>query len=296
MQSTRRVTLVDAADLAGGGATSRTRMDSRIQQVDQLLDEGAHFDARNFSSPDDDGGLTYGGQDSPEWLTWKTRVLNLVQAAAAEGSPALALAKTGFGIRTKGNYRNEVERAKSNLLEALALLKVALTDDSFGELRESHAESKSPLLSTRVFVVHGHDEALTNEVERFLYDVGLQPVVLHRQPDQGQTVIEKFEQHGDVGYAIVLLTPDDCAYSAAEGSLPDAQRQTELRARPNVLFEFGYFVGRLGRARVCCLHKGAVAVPSDLNGLVYKSVADSFESQAFALVRELKAAGYSLKL
>ena len=271
-------------------------MDSRIAQVEQLIDEATRFDARNFSFPDEDGSLTYGGPDRPEWLTWKTRVLNLVQATAAEGSPAVALAKSGVGIPTKGNYRDEFERVRGVLLKALELLKSALADDSFGELREMHAQSKSPSLSNRVFVVHGHDESLKNEVERFLHEVGLQPVVLHRQPDQGQTVIEKFEQHGDVGYAIVLLTPDDVAYSVSQRELPEAQRTIELRARPNVLFEFGYFVGRLGRPRVCCLYKGSVTIPSDLNGLVYKSVTDSFESQAFALVRELKAAGYSLIL
>lgn len=271
-------------------------MDSRIVQVDQLIGEAARFDASNFSFTGEDGDMRFGGADRPEWLTWKTRAINLVQAAASEGSPALALARAGFAIDTEGNYRGEFERVRSNLLQALELLKAALTDDAFGELREAHAQSKSPSLSNRVFIVHGHDEALKNEVERFLHDVGLQPVVLHRQPDQGQTVIEKFEQHGDVGYAIVLLTPDDLAFSVSQRELPEAQRPAELRARPNVLFEFGYFVGRLGRSRVCCLHKGGVSIPSDLNGLVYKSVNDSFESQAFALARELRAAGYDLKL
>lgn len=271
-------------------------MDSRLAQVTQLLEDGSRFNARNFSYPDDDGGLTFGGADTPEWLTWKTRVLNVVQGAAADDSPALALAKIGFGIHTEGNYRAEFSRVHGTLTRALELLKSALAEDSFGELRQAHSRSTSPALSNRVFVVHGHDELLKTEVERFLHDVGLEPIVLHRQPDQGQTVIEKFEQHGDVGYAIVLLTPDDVAYTVSQSALPEVQRTTELRARPNVIFEFGYFVGKLGRSRVCCLHKGAVVVPSDLHGLVYKSVNPSFESQAFALVRELKAAGYQLKL
>jgi len=39
-------------------------------------------------------------------------------------------------------------------------------------------------------------------------EVGLQPIVLHRQPDEGLTIIEKFEKHSDVSFAL-LLTPDD---------------------------------------------------------------------------------------
>ncbi len=69
-----------------------------------------------------------------------------------------------------------------------------------------------------------------------------------------------------------------------------------MRARPNVIFEFGYFVGKLGRQRVCCLYKGEVVLPSDLGGLVYKKVDDSLESQAFGLILELKTAGYQIQI
>jgi len=71
---------------------------------------------------------------------------------------------------------------------------------------------------------------------------------------------------------------------------------TSTRARPNVIFEFGYFIGKLGRSKVCCLHKGDVVVPSDLDGLVYKNVDDSLDSQAFSIIRELKAAGYVINV
>ena len=70
----------------------------------------------------------------------------------------------------------------------------------------------------------------------------------------------------------------------------------EERARPNVIFEFGFFVGRLGRSRVCCLYKGNVALPSDLNGLVYKKVTNSVEDQGFSLIKELRAAGYAINV
>ena len=145
-------------------------------------------------------------------------------------------------------------------------------------------------------MVHGHDSELKTDVERFLHEIGLEPVVLHRQPDEGATIIEKFEKHADVGYAFVLLTPDEVAFTADQENLPEGQRKTERRARPNVIFEFGYFVGRLGRPRVCCLHKGDVSIPSDLDGLVYKKIGASIDEQALSIIRELTAAGYTVRL
>jgi predicted nucleotide-binding protein len=79
-------------------------------------------------------------------------------------------------------------------------------------------------------------------------------------------------------------------------SLSDERRMKEVRARPNVIFEFGYFVGKLGRRRVCCIYKGNVVLPSDIGGLVYKKLEGSLESQAFSIVLELKAAGYEIKM
>ena len=229
-------------------------------------------------------------------MAWKTRVFNLIEAIGSKESPAFQLAETALSISTAGSSLVEFERAHSSLTMALDLLLVAVNDDAFWELRQSSAENVLPTISNKVFVVHGHDSALKAEIEQFLSQVGLEAVVLHRQPDQGQTIIEKFEKYSDVGYAIILLTPDEVAYAVDQDALSAEQRATEMRARPNVIFEFGYFVGKLGRRRVCCIHKGEVVLPSDLHGLVYKKVDSSLESQAFGLIRELKAAGYEMAI
>ena len=93
-----------------------------------------------------------------------------------------------------------------------------------------------------------------------------------------------------------MLTPDEISYTVAQINIPETDKVIEYRARPNVIFEFGYFVGKLGRNRVCCLHKGDVVLPSDLNGLVYKKVDGSVDPQAYAIIRELKAAGYKISM
>ena len=146
--------------------------------------------------------------------------------------------------------------------------------------------------SKKVFIVHGRDEVSKTNLEILLKEIGLEPIVLHRQADEGQTVIEKFEKHGsDVAYAFILLTPDEIAYLSNEDSLPDNERKKEKRARPNVIFEFGYFVGKLTRNRVCCLYTGDVEIPSDLKGLVYKRYHNSVEEVAYSIQKDLKVVG-----
>jgi len=144
----------------------------------------------------------------------------------------------------------------------------------------------------KVFVVHGRDDLAKSSLEIFLHENDFDPVVLHRQADEGQTIIEKFEKHSDVSYAFILLTPDEVAYLSSEDKLPDADRHKEFRARPNVIFEFGYFVGKLGRSRVCCLYTGNVALPSDVNGMIYKKYERNIEEVGYSILKDLKAAGY----
>lgn len=153
---------------------------------------------------------------------------------------------------------------------------------------------RTPTKTKKVFVVHGHDGIAKTNLEVFLHEIGLEPVVLHRQADEGLTIIEKFEKHSDVGYAFILLTPDEISYVKADESKDDNARQKEYRARPNVIFEFGYFVGKLGRSRVCCLYTGDVSLPSDVSGMIYKKFTSSIEEVAYSIIKDLKASGYAI--
>jgi predicted nucleotide-binding protein len=158
-------------------------------------------------------------------------------------------------------------------------------------ISEASYQNITPI-TKKIFIVHGRDEVSKTNLEILLTEMGLEPIVLHRQADEGQTVIEKFEKYGnDVAYAFILLTPDEIAYLSNEDLLPDNERKKEKRARPNVIFEFGYFVGKLTRNRVCCLYTGDVEIPSDLKGLVYKRYHNSVEEVAYSIQKDLKAVG-----
>jgi hypothetical protein len=106
--------------------------------------------------------------------------------------------------------------------------------------------------SKDIFIVHGHDEAAKPAVARFIEHLGLHPIILHEQADRGRTIIEKFEHHSDVGFAVVLLTPDDM------GHPKDEPPKSNPRARQNVIFELGFFFGMLNCSRVCALLKGDI--------------------------------------
>ena len=137
--------------------------------------------------------------------------------------------------------------------------------------------------SNKVFIVHGHDEGALQALARFLEKLGLEAIILKEQPNQGRTIIEKFVDCAkEVGFAVVLLTPDDL------GSAITAGGQAH-RGRQNVIFELGYFAGALGRGRVCLIRRGEVEIPSDLFGVIYTDM-DPAEGWKGRLVQELKAA------
>ena len=271
-------------------------MDSKIKIIEQLIETGNNFNFQNFCYPNSSYPNEFGGEDTVEWMEWKTRTKNIILKSMSDNSPAAQMISEALSIRTEGNEPEKFERAKSSLLKALENTKSALTEDTYGELSIEESESVSPKLSNKVFIVHGHDNELKTDVERFIHEIGLEPIILHRQADGGNTIIEKFEKNSDVGYAFILLTSDEIAYTVDQVEVEDDKRIKEYRARPNVIFEFGYFVGKLGRSRVCCLHKGDTNIPSDLSGLVYKKIDGDMDSIAYSIIKELKQAGYNIKV
>lgn len=137
----------------------------------------------------------------------------------------------------------------------------------------------------KIFIVHGHDEGAREAVARYIERLKFEPIILHEQASRGRTVIEKIEAHSDVGFAVVLLTPDD--FGGGKGEQP------RDRARQNVLLELGYFVGKLGRSRVCALKRGEIEVPSDFGGVVYVTF-DESGGWRETLGRELQASGFEI--
>ena len=139
----------------------------------------------------------------------------------------------------------------------------------------------------KIFLVHGQDGEMKQNVARFLETIDVELVILEEPASKGNTLIEKLEEHALVPFAIVLLSPDDV------GGLSSSKIELKRRARQNVIFELGYFIGKLGRARTCVVHKGEVDIPTDFAGVVYVPY-DRGGGWKLRLVKELEAAGFEI--
>ena len=159
-----------------------------------------------------------------------------------------------------GRSRNEQEHnerwalAQQQMLALFSTMKEELQISA--SLKESHphpivddVEKTVVGKSNRIFIVHGHDEEMKQAVALTLRKLDIEPIILNEKPYLGKTIIEKFTHYADVPFAVVLLSPDDMVYHK------DGSREiVAIRARQNVIFELGFFIGKLGRERVLVLH------------------------------------------
>ena len=171
------------------------------------------------------------------------------------------------------------------ILERLDLVpESAETTSSTSESRRLKNQS-----ARDVFVVHGRDAALKETVARFLALLDLNPIILHERANAGRTLIEKFVDNSNVAFAVVIMTPDDLGFLAGHSN------EQESRARQNVIFELGYFIGLLGRERVCALQRLNVVPPSDWEGVAYIPMDDA-GAWKLLLAKEMRHAGIQIDL
>lgn len=193
-----------------------------------------------------------------------------------------------WGSDTIKEYKNDIERLINQMrsdIEKLPLIKCSMVKSV------APVTIKEDKLSNRIFIVHGHDGELKEKVARTIAQLGLEPIILHEQADGGRTIIEKFEDNAeDCKFAVILLTADDLGQSKAERGRGD---EPKSRARQNVVFEMGYFMGRLTRKCVFVLLDHGVDKPGDIDGLVYVSTSDEY-GWKLRLVKELNNCGYKV--
>ncbi|GAA4798784.1 nucleotide-binding protein [Lysobacter hankyongensis] len=156
----------------------------------------------------------------------------------------------------------------------------SITEQSIAEKNQKKEQND------RIFIVHGHNEALKITVARFIEKLGYKPVILHEQANQGKTIIEKIESHTNVGFAIVIYTEDDLGNSTNKANSGNLNN----RARQNVVFEHGYLIAKLKRERVVPLVSGNIELPSDINGVVHTSD----RNWQIDIAKEMRAVGYNV--
>jgi len=203
---------------------------------------------------------------------------------------------------------------KSNMSGILESVKVKLISnlqkfESYANkiLEEKTDDVKEQIIEfdpKKIFIVHGRHEQSRNELENILRNkLNLDPIILMDQTNEGKTVIEKFENNSlKIGFTFVILTPDDVGmlksdFLEVQSDLDDIKKKLKDKARQNVILELGYFTGKLGRKRVCCIQQGEKELlPSDLHGLVTIRFRDSIKETFLDIENELKKAGYLFNL
>lgn len=172
------------------------------------------------------------------------------------------------------------------LLDALEFGDLKSLQASTSLRKKQHAASVTRN-KRKVFVVHGRNNEVKQEVSRFIERQGIETIILHEQASAGMTIIEKIEHYSnDADFALVLYTACDHGRGVHETKIPPKHR-----ARQNVVFEHGYLMAKLGRENVCALVQGEIETPNDISGVVYVAL-DPAGAWKLEVLKELKACGY----
>jgi predicted nucleotide-binding protein len=196
-----------------------------------------------------------------------------------------------FAFEFSYEYCNEGSRHDENIRKMVRMLFSKFARDFSEHIQKQFTPmqtAKTTVCSAptqKVFVVHGHDDYAKQAVARFIQSLGFEVIILNEQANLSQTLPEKIESHSDVGFAVVLLTPDD--FGAANS------KEAQPRARQNVILELGYFWAALSRKNLCVLRRGEVEVPSDLHGIILETF-DENGGWKRALGRALEAADFKI--
>lgn len=159
--------------------------------------------------------------------------------------------------------------------------------------QKSVASTTQEVQNKKVFVVYGHDMMARTQLEAMLRRWDLEPIIIDQLVSSGQTVIEKLEEYtNQIGFGIVLITPDDIGYAKAH------EDQKKARARQNVILEMGMLLGKLGCSKVAILFSQAeeMELPSDINGYLYIPFKDNVENAKDSLAKELDKNGYHIAI
>jgi hypothetical protein len=292
------------------GVNWRNRCDKFLDAADILLIVADGRERLSHSFTGYDLGFFRKSQQDRKYIDEKTGVERLITAfvrcsepATAGSTEALLYELATLGISDEDSFLYELATTQTAFVELLERIERTLfggelyfdpehwrlaarrLHEGLIELTSSPGAVAPVRQGRKIFIVHGHDQWPREAVTSFLESMGFEPIILHEQPNRGRSIITKFrEEAADVVFAIVLMTPDDFGGATGADSQP--------RARQNVVFELGFFIGAFGPERVAPLVKGDIERPSDFEGVGYISLDDAdWQKQ---LERELTAAGLLL--
>lgn len=236
---------------------------------------------------------------SPEFISWNLKSKKALSKEFGEESAEMNCFNNiqffSFSL-TRNNELNHLKQIKAcsdGLRVAIAIFKTCMEnmEEEISEKDFTLINPDTPVNKSKVFIVHGHDSTLKNKVARLIERQKIEAIILSEQSNTGGTIIEKIENYSDVGAAICLFTNDDVGCEKSNKD-ENSKYTVRSRARQNVVFEAGYFIGKLGRGNVIIVTEQGIELPSDMQGVVYTDKSD----YRLDILKELHAMGFSIDL
>lgn len=194
----------------------RDKIISAIKKIDRRIEELKGFDIDSLQTrwdPSVDALVSKTNSTLQEVLGVDTVEYNEYSISSLDTLPIMIGSDYSMG-GVRDGYKEGFKSAVFSLTALREILEERLEDMPH---KVEAVRTTRPAVGRKVFVVHGHDDGLKETVARYLTKLEFEPVILHEQPSQGKTIIEKFEQYADVDFAVVLFTPDDVGHRVGRG-------------------------------------------------------------------------------
>jgi len=236
------------------------------------------------------------GVNEPEFKSWKDDAEKYLKKIYGETSSEAAafenieyykyyLTFDLFNGGWRENILKEKDTFQKGIKTAVFYLKSYEADDHVVdfEKKEQKAKNKSSdkaaaapeakkASNKKIFFVHGRNDGVKTQVADFLLKTGIKPVNINKNIGKDQPLMEKMAKHSDVKASIVL-------FSSAAGQ--------------NVIFEAGYFIGKLGMEHTVILLEEGVETPSELNGCAFYEI-DQKGKWRLEIANKLKSMNFDI--
>ncbi len=256
-----------------------SRLQDLIHQGDKLVPEG---------------GLEFSGYNAKmqsQYLLWRKNCLDALSKCGEKGTALRSqLTNDENGAYF---YQTSAQRVHDALKEALKTAEAAPAPPTQAaaapvvkpviELEKPKPiEAPKPVVSrtttpatNRALVVSAANNPLLAQLTSLLKELGIEASVYQRTGGGSDALLAHVEKQSASHYAFYLIGADDI---------------------PSAMFELGYLVGKIGANKVCCIYQKDVPVPKNIPGVQRKEIIVKLEEISFSLVKELKAAGYSVSI
>ena len=240
-----------------------------------------------------EGGLEFSGYNAKmqsQYLLWRKNCLDALSKCGEKGTALRAqVANDENGTYFYQSSAQKVHDALKEALKAADAMPPAAPPPPprpakpvVEPEKQKPVEAPPPVAAkpahattNRVFVVSAANNPLLQQLTALLKELGIEASVYQRTGGGSDALLPHIEKQSDTHYAFYLIGPDDL---------------------PSVMFELGYLVGKIGANRVCCIYQKDVQVPKNIPGVQRKEIIVKLEEISFSLIKELKAAGYSVSI